>query len=80
MTWHRIVFLFSPVKMVNNCHDEGRKTSQKALWSQISLRTACSRRYGGGGGGGGREGKKEKKEVGKKKERGLEREGRERLL
>ena len=50
--------------MVNNCHDEGRKTSQEALWSQISLRTACSRRYGGGGGG---EGKKEKKGVGKKR-------------
>ena len=34
MISHRIVFVFDPVRIVNNCRDEGRKTSREADWSQ----------------------------------------------
>ena len=34
MISHRIVFVFDPVRIVNNYRDEGRKTSREADWSQ----------------------------------------------
>ena len=60
--------------------DSASERVEKSLRRRFGRKLACVQHAsgvkGGGGGTGVREGKKEKKEVGKKKERGLEREGR----
>ena len=66
--------------------DSASERVEKSLRRGFGRKLACVQHVAGvkgggeGRGAGVREGKKEKKEVGKKKERGLEREGRERLL